>query len=340
MQMLDFEKPLLELEKKLEELRQLNLENADVDLSESIRVQEQRVEELRSSIYKNLTRWQRVQIARHPERPYTLDYAAALLENWVELHGDRLFGDDAAMIAGMGTFQGARFGGRDRTVVLVGHQKGRDTKSRKLRRFGMPNPEGYRKAMRVMRLAAKYGKPIVALLDTPGAYPGLEAEERGQAEAIARNLFEMARLPVPIVVVVIGEGASGGALGIGVGDRILMLENTWYSVISPESCSSILWRSWDYKEQAARALKLTAEDLVEVGVVDRIVPEPLGGAHHDPAQTYRRLGTALAETLAELDGLSPDELIAARLDKFSRMGAWREPDASSGVNPNGREAGV
>ena len=340
MQILDFEKPLLELEKKLEELRQLNLENADVDLSESIRVQEQRVEELRSSIYKNLTRWQRVQIARHPDRPYTLDYVAALLDNWVELHGDRLFGEDPAMIAGMGTFQGSRFGGHDRTVVLVGHQKGRDTKSRKLRRFGMPNPEGYRKAMRVMRLAAKYGKPIVALLDTPGAYPGLEAEERGQAEAIARNLFEMARLPVPIVVVVIGEGASGGALGIGVGDRILMLENTWYSVISPESCSSILWRSWDYKEQAARALKLTADDLVEVGVVDRIVPEPLGGAHHDPEQTYRLLGAALVDTLADLDALAPDDLIAARLDKFSRMGAWREPEPPSGVNPNGRDTGA
>lgn len=319
---LDFEKPILDLEQKLDELRRLDAADLGVDLSSEVQALEGRILQLKRQIYGGLTRWQRVQIARHPQRPYTLDYAEALFDGFTELHGDRAFGDDPAMIAGLGTFLGERFGFRDRSVVLVGHQKGRDTKTRKLRRFGMPNPEGYRKALRVMQLGARFGKPIVALLDTPGAFPGLEAEERGQAEAIARNLLEMAGLKVPIVVVVIGEGASGGALGIGVGDRILMLENAWYSVIAPESCSSILWRSWDYKEEAARALKLTAPDLQAVGIVDEILPEPLGGAHHDPDAMFQTVGAAIARALADLDAVDGDALVAQRLAKFDRMGAF------------------
>ena len=322
--LLDFEKPLVELEQKLDEMRTFNAGHTDIDLGAQIAELEARVEELRVSIYRNLTRWQRVQIARHPLRPYTLDYIAALTDDFVELRGDRAYKDDPAIVGGFARFHGARHGYRDRTVLILGHQKGRDTKSRKFRRFGMPNPEGYRKALRLMQLAAKFGKPVITLLDTPGAYPGMEAEERGQAEAIARNLFEMARLPVPILVVVIGEGASGGALGIGIGDRILMLENAWYSVIAPESCSSILWRSWDYKEEAARALKLTAPDLIDVGVIDEIVPEPVGGAHRDPQQTFAAVGQALAHALAALDGTPPADLIDARIDKFARMGAFDE----------------
>lgn len=320
--LLPFEQPIFDLETKLDEMRALDAEKLDIDLSPEIRALQARVDDLRATVYRNLTRWQRVQIARHPLRPYTLDYIEALTEGFFEMHGDRLFGDDPALVGGLATFRGARYGGRDRTVVMMGHQKGRDTKQRKLRRFGMPNPEGYRKALRLMKLAAKFGKPVVTLLDTPGAFPGLEAEERGQAEAIARNLLEMARLPVPVVVVVIGEGASGGALGIGVGDRILMLENSWYSVISPESCSSILWRSWDYKEDAARALKLTAPDLAELGVIDTIVPEPTGGAHHDYDATFDAVGRAVSAALASLDGLDADTLRQQRLDKFSAMGAF------------------
>ncbi len=326
--LLDFEKPIAELEEKLDEMRSFMAENPSVDLSAEIQALEARVAALRESIYRNLTRWQRVQIARHPERPYTLDYIEALSEGFVELHGDRCFGDDPAIVGGFATFRGKQFNYRDRTVLFVGHQKGRDTKSRKYRRFGMPNPEGYRKALRLMKLAAKFGKPIVTLLDTPGAYPGMEAEERGQAEAIARNLFEMARLPVPIVVVVIGEGASGGALGIGVGDRILMLENAWYSVIAPESCSQILWRSWDYKEEAARALKLTATDLFELGVIDEIIPEPIGGAHRDPQATFQAVGAAIARALQTLENYTPEALVNARIEKFARMGVYRELKAS------------
>ncbi|MDX1530825.1 MAG: acetyl-CoA carboxylase carboxyltransferase subunit alpha [Rhodothermales bacterium] len=324
MHRLAFEKPLAELEGRLDELRAYNAEDTSADLRPQIEALEKRVEELRRSIYAGLTRWQRVQLARHPERPYTLDYVRAFVRGFRELHGDRLFADDRAIVGGFGRFEGSRWGYRDRTVLIVGHQKGRDTKSRKFRNFGMPNPEGYRKALRLMRMAAKFEKPVVTLLDTPGAYPGLEAEERGQAEAIARNLLEMARLPVPVVVVVIGEGASGGALGIGVGDRILMLENAWYSVISPESCSSILWRTWDRKEDAARALKLTAPDLVEQDVVDTIVPEPLGGAHRDPDATFDATGRAIADALRELESLSVDDLLTQRLAKFDGMGAWAE----------------
>lgn len=322
--LLDFEKPLADLEQKLSEMRAIRTNDSAPALSKSISDLEARVDELRTSIYENLTRWQRVQIARHPERPYTLDYIEALTDGFVELHGDRLFGDDPALVGGFATFKGTRFGGSDQTVMMLGHQKGRDTKSRKYRRFGMPNPEGYRKALRLMKMAAKFGKPVVTLLDTPGAFPGLEAEERGQAEAIARNLLEMARLPVPIVVVVIGEGASGGALGIGVGDRILMLENAWYSVISPESCSSILWRSWDYKEEAARALKLTAPDLIKHGIIDTIIKEPRGGAHRDPKTTFQAVGTAIQENLAMLLPKTATELTDERLAKFSAMGAYQE----------------
>ena len=311
---LDFERPILELEKKIDEMRKY----ADnLDIAEEITTLEKKVDTLRESIFSNLSRWQRVQLARHPERPYTLDYIQHMAKDFVELHGDRHFGDDKAIVAGFGTLDGE-------TVMLIGHQKGRDTKSNLHRNFGMPNPEGYRKALRLMKLAAKFGKPVVTLLDTPGAFPGLEAEERGQAEAIARNLFEMSHLPVPIVVVIIGEGASGGALGIGVGDRILMFENAWYSVIAPESCSSILWRSWEFKEQAAESLKLTAKDLLEQKIVDRIVPEPPGGAHRDHAGAAQTLKAILKEELKALKRLKPERLIKLRGDKFSAMGTWKE----------------
>ncbi|WP_103020428.1 acetyl-CoA carboxylase carboxyltransferase subunit alpha [Salinibacter altiplanensis] len=326
--LLDFEKPLVELEDKLTEMRELNAETQD-DLSKEIEALEERVEQLRTSIYRNLTRWQRVQIARHPQRPYTLDHIEALTEDFTELRGDRTFGDDRSIVGGLAQFAGSRFGYRDRTVMIMGHQKGRDTKERKHRRFGMPNPEGYRKAERLMKMAAKFGKPVVMLLDTPGAYPGMGAEERGQAEAIAHNLFEMARLETPVVVVVIGEGASGGALGVGLGDRILMLENAWYSVIAPESCSQILWRSWDHKEDAAQALKLTATDLTEVDIVDEIVPEPVGGAHRDPETTYQAVGAAVGEALDDLEALAPQALLDRRLEKFDALGAYTSAEPMS-----------
>lgn len=311
---LEFERPIVDLEAKISEMRAL----ADsLDIAPQIAVLEQQVEELRADVYRNLTRWQRVQIARHPDRPYTLDYVTQSFDDFVELHGDRAFRDDPAIVGGL-----ARIGGR--SVVVVGHQKGRDTKTNLHRNFGMPNPEGYRKAHRLFALAEKFGLPIVCLLDTPGAYPGLEAEERGQAEAIARNLLQMASLRVPIVIVIIGEGASGGALGIGVGDRILMLENAWYSVIAPESCSSILWRSWEYKEQAAEALKLTAHDLIQHGVIDRIVSEPVGGAHRDPETMFGTLRAAITEELEGLGTVEVNQLIEQRRAKFYAMGVWTE----------------
>ncbi len=321
-QALDFERPLIELEARLEEMRALQSAESGPDLQANIQSLEERVEELRGAIYRNLTRWQRVQIARHPMRPYTLDHIHAWTTGFEELHGDRLFGDDPAMVGGLATFQGSRWGYRDRTVMVLGQQKGRDTKMRKYRRFGMPNPEGYRKALRLMRMAARFRKPVITLLDTPGAFPGMEAEERGQAEAIARNLVEMAALPVPIVVVIIGEGASGGALGIGVGDRILMMENSWYSVISPESCSSILWRSWDFKEEAARALKLSATDLLPFGIVDEIISEPVGGAHRDPDAAFEAVGSAIASHLRALEGIDGPTLRQSRLEKFDAMGRY------------------
>ncbi len=324
MHLLDFEKPIAELETKLRDLRIMDSENPTLDLSNEIAQLEERVENLRLSIYDDLTRWQRVQIARHPERPYTLDYIENLTEDFVELHGDRLMADDPAIVGGLAKFKGSRWGGNDQSVVILGQQKGRDTKSRKYRRFGMPNPEGYRKARRLMEMAEKFHRPIITLVDTPGAFPGLEAEEHGQAEAIAKNLVVMSRLTVPIIVVIIGEGASGGALGIAVGDRILMLENTWYSVISPESCSSILWRSWDYKEQAAFALKLTAKDLQDTGIIDGIVPEPIGGAHRDPKTAYENVGSHINSALKELAKVKPAKLVRNRIDKYDSMGAWTE----------------
>jgi acetyl-CoA carboxylase carboxyl transferase subunit alpha len=309
---LDFEKPVVELEQKLEELRKY-AENPGI--AGEVAKLEKKMMDLQKGVYSSLTRWQRVQLARHPDRPYTLDYIEAMTTDFFELHGDRAFRDDKAIVGGF-----AKLGGS--SVMILGHQKGRDTKSNLYRNFGMPNPEGYRKALRLMKLAEKFGKPVITLLDTPGAFPGLEAEERGQAEAIARNLFEMARLRVPIVVVIIGEGASGGALGIGVGDRILMLENTWYSVISPESCSSILWRSWDYKEQAAEALQLTAPDLLKQKIIDGVVPEPLGGAHRNPEQMARILQETLVGELKALSKVKIEKLIERRVEKFSKMGEW------------------
>lgn len=311
---LDFEKPVFELEQKLEEMKKSsNRLGIDKEISRI----ENKVSQLKEELYKDLTRWQRVQLARHPDRPYTLDYIELMTTNFVELHGDRHFSDDKAIVGGFAQLD-------DYKVMIIGHQKGRDTKSNVYRNFGMANPEGYRKALRLMKLAEKFDKPVITMLDTPGAYPGLEAEERGQAEAIARNLFEMSRLRVPIIVCIIGEGASGGALGIGLGDRILMLENCWYSVISPESCSSILWRSWDYKEQAAEALKLTATDLLEQKIIDRIIPEPLGGAHKDHKLAANSLKVALLEELGELVKIKKDKLIQSRIDKFGSMGPFTE----------------
>lgn len=311
---LEFEKPIFELEKKIEEMKKLE---DNLDITDEISNLESKVNLLKKNIYENLTRWQRVQLARHSERPYTLDYIFLMTENFVELHGDRHFKDDKAIVGGF-----AMIG--DQKIMLIGHQKGRDTKSNLERNFGMPNPEGYRKALRLMKLAEKFNIPIVTLLDTPGAYPGIEAEERGQAEAIARNLFEMSRLKVPVIVVIIGEGASGGALGMGVGDRILMLENTWYSVISPESCSSILWRSWEYKEQAAEALKLTAPDLLELNIIDRIIPEPLGGAHRDHKVMADTLKQILLEEINQLKKIKPEKLVSNRIEKFGKMGVYNE----------------
>jgi acetyl-CoA carboxylase carboxyl transferase subunit alpha len=314
MNYLDFEKPIFELEKKIDELRKLDIGDNKV-LAPEIKRLESRVEELRDSIYQNLTRWQRVQLARHPDRPYTLDYIYKITERFMELHGDRSFGDDKAIVGGLGTING-------QSVMIIGQQKGRDTKSRQYRNFGMPNPEGYRKALRLMKLAEKFGVPIVTLLDTPGAFPGLEAEERGQAEAIARNLKEMAMLKVPLISIVIGEGASGGAIGIGMGNEVYMMENTWYSVISPESCSSILWKTWDYKEQAADALKLTADDLIELKIIDGIIKEPKGGAHRDHDAAAELVKAQILDSLMRLSVLSPAELIDQRIAKYSQMGHW------------------
>ena len=311
---LDFEKPIYELETKLDEMKKFS-DNLDIE-KDVIRLEE-KVRQLKEQLYKDLSRWQRVQLARHPDRPYTLDYIYAMTESFVELHGDRTFKDDKAIVGGL-----AQIG--HHKVVIMGQQKGRDTKSNVYRNFGMMNPEGYRKALRLFKLAEKFNRPVITLIDTPGAFPGLEAEERGQAEAIARNLFEMSKLKVPIVVVIIGEGASGGALGIGVGDRILMLENCWYSVISPESCSSILWRSWEYKETAAEALKLTAPDLLEQSIIDRIIKEPLGGAHKNHKEVTDTLKAALIEELDELIKIKPDKLVDNRIEKFGKMGVFVE----------------
>ena len=311
---LDFEKPVFELEKKIEEMKALT---DTLDIQPQIEELEQQVELLRNEIYRNLTRWQRVQIARHPDRPYTLDYITHCFTDFVELHGDRTFRDDPAIVGGLASLDG-------RHVMVIGHQKGRDTKTNVHRNFGMPNPEGYRKAYRLLQMAEKFSLPVICFLDTPGAYPGLEAEERGQAEAIAKNLLLMSQLKTPIVIVVIGEGASGGALGIGIGNRVLMLENAWYSVIAPESCSSILWRSWDYKEQAAEALRLGATDLIDVGIIDRIVPEPIGGAHRDPEVMFSTMSSTLVDELNRLCAQDTDTLVRERREKFYAMGVWTE----------------
>ena len=309
---LEFEKPIIELEEKITEMRTMS---DQLDIADEIAVLEEKVERLRTNIYEQLTRWQRVQLARHPERPFTLDYARMVFDDFMELHGDRAFGDDPAIVGGL-----AQLG--NRRVVLIGHQKGHDTKENLKRRFGMPNPEGYRKALRLMRLAEKFHLPVITLIDTPGAYPGIEAEERGQAEAIARNLLEMARLKTPIVNIVIGEGASGGALGIGMGDRLYMMQNTWFSVIAPESCSVILWRSADYKEQAAEALRLTAPDLLELGISDGIIAEPIGGAHRDNAAAAAEVRSAIIASLDELDQIPIDRLLAQRSERYRKIGVW------------------
>lgn len=313
---LEFEKPIHLLETKLEEMKRI-AEESGVDVSKDIKSLESKIELLKKETFANLTRWQRVQLSRHPERPYTLDYIYGISDDFIELHGDRQVKDDKAMVGGFGTLDG-------RSVMFIGQQKGRNTKQRQERNFGMANPEGYRKALRLMKMAEKFGKPIVTFIDTPGAFPGIEAEERGQGEAIARNLREMFMLKVPVICLIIGEGASGGALGIAIGDRVLMLENTWYSVISPESCSSILWRSWDYKEQAAEALKLTSGDMLSNKLIDGVIPEPLGGAHRDKTFMMKQVKGAILDALKELDKLSEQKRIDLRIEKFAAMGAYGE----------------
>jgi acetyl-CoA carboxylase carboxyl transferase subunit alpha len=316
MEYLDFELPIKELQEQFEKACQIG-EESDVDVSNTCKQIEKKLEETKKDIYKNLTPWQRVQLSRHPDRPYTMDYIRAICgDSFLELHGDRNFKDDKAMVGGLGKIGGQSY-------MFIGQQKGFNTKTRQFRNFGMANPEGYRKALRLMKSAEKFGIPVVSLIDTPGAYPGLEAEERGQGEAIARNILEMTRLKVPIIVVIIGEGASGGALGIGVGDRVLMLENTWYSVISPESCSSILWRSWEFKEQAAAALKLTATDMKKQKLIDVIVREPLGGAHSDRNKTFTTVTNAIEKAYSELKDLSPKDLVEKRMNKYSEMGVYK-----------------
>ena len=313
---LDFEKPLELLYEQLEKVKQIGAEG-DIDVATMVAELEAKIKMKLKEIYENLSGWEKVQLSRHPERPYMLYYVRQMCKKFIELHGDRHFADDKAIVGGI-----ADLGGQ--TVVVIGHQKGSNIKMRQFRNFGMANPEGYRKALRLMKLAERFGFPVVTLIDTPGANPGLEGEERGQAEAIARNLFEMAQLKVPIVCVIIGEGASGGAIGIGVGDRVYMLENTWYSVISPESCSSILWHTWDYKERAAEALKLTADNMYSFGLIDGVIKEPLGGAHTAPEEMAKILKKHIKKAITELQLLSPDELVEARINKYSAMSTFEE----------------
>jgi len=315
MEYLDFEKPIQELENNLKKCYEIA---KDTGIDTGCKKIEKEIEKKLKQIYKNLTPWQIVQLSRHPNRPFTLDYIKALAgDTFLELHGDRNFADDKAMIGGLGKIG-------KQTYMFIGMQKGRNTKERKYRNFGMANPEGYRKALRLMKMAEKFGIPVVTLIDTPGAYPGIEAEERGQGEAIARNILEMTQLKVPIITIIVGEGASGGALGIGVGDKVFMLEYTWYSVISPESCSSILWRSWEYKEQAANALKLTAKDMLKLKLIDDIIPEPLGGAHRNPKEIFQRLAATIVSTYSDLKNLSSDELVKQRMEKYNQMGEFSE----------------
>jgi acetyl-CoA carboxylase carboxyl transferase subunit alpha len=316
MTLLDFEKPIAELEAKLADMKHLAVDS-DEEVFKAVRALEHKIQELKKETFENLTGWQRVQLSRHPDRPYTLDYVYEITSDFIELHGDRQVADDKAMIGGLGSIDG-------QTFMLIGQQKGRNTKQRQIRNFGMANPEGYRKALRLMKIAEKFNKPIVTFIDTPGAFPGLEAEERGQGEAIARNIKEMVTLKVPVICIIIGEGASGGALGIAVGDRVLMLENTWYSVISPESCSSILWRSWDYKEQAAEVLKLTAKDMLHNKLIDGIVSEPLGGAHTNLKAMAQELKRVILATHQDLTRFSALERINQRIEKFCSMGVYKE----------------
>jgi acetyl-CoA carboxylase carboxyl transferase subunit alpha len=313
---LDFEKPIIELEKKIKEMKVYAAEE-NIELSSEIKRLETSLQKLMKDTYSKLTRWQRYQLAKHPDRPYTLDYIERIFTDFIELHGDRLFADDPAVVGGLAKLDG-------RSVMIIGQQKGRKIKDKLYRRFGMMNPEGYRKAIRLMHLAAKFKKPIVVFVDTPGAYPGIEAEERGQGEAIARNLFEMSHLPVPILIIIIGEGASGGALGIGVGDRVLMLENSWYSVISPEGCAAILWRDNAKANLAAEALRITAPDLEELGVIDAIIREPVGGAHRDFDSTAQAIKEQIIIHLNQLENMSGDNLIQNRIDKYGKMGYFKE----------------
>ena len=317
MEYLDFELPIKDLQEQYEKACQIG-EHNDVDVTNTCEQIELKLEETKKEIYKNITPWQRVQLSRHPNRPYTMDYINAICgESFVELHGDRSFKDDKAMVGGLGKIG-------DQSYMFIGQQKGYNTKTRQYRNFGMANPEGYRKALRLMKSAEKFKVPVVCLIDTPGAYPGLEAEERGQGEAIARNILEMTRLKVPIIVLIIGEGASGGALGIGVGDRVLMLENTWYSVISPESCSSILWRSWEFKEQAAAALKLTGSDMKNLKLIDGIIQEPVGGAHTDREGAFKAVQEQIITAFEELKDLNDEALVSKRMDKYAQMGVYDE----------------
>lgn len=315
-QFLDFEKPIKDLLEEIDATEERQ-KKTDIDLSEQTQQLRNKVLQTRKTITHNLTDWQRVQFSRHPDRPYTHKYIELMTENYVELYGDRNIKDDKAMVGGFATLGG-------QTVMIIGQQKGSNTKKRQLRNFGMANPEGYRKALRLMKLAEKFNKPVITLIDTPGAYPGLEAEERGQGEAIARNIYEMMRLKVPVICVIIGEGASGGALGIGVGDRVYMMENTWYTVISPENCSTILWRSWDYKTKAAEQLKLTSAKMKEFGLVDGIIPEPDGGAHWDYELAAQNLKQQLVAALAEIKDMDPQQRVEQRIEKFSKMGHWEE----------------
>lgn len=317
MEYLDFEQPIKELYNQYEKACKIGTDS-DVDVSDTCKQIEKKLEEAKKNIYQNLTAWQRVQLSRHPNRPYTMDYINAICgDTFLELHGDRNFGDDKAMVGGLGKI-------KDQSFMFIGQQKGYNTKTRQYRNFGMASPEGYRKALRLMQSAEKFGVPIVCLIDTPGAFPGLEAEERGQGEAIAKNIQKMFNITVPIMVIIIGEGASGGALGIGVGDKIVMLENTWYSVISPESCSSILWRSWEQKQIAAEALKLTAIDMKKNKLIDEILKEPLGGAHSDRETTFKSVAKCILKSYQELKKLSPEELIEKRMNKFIEMGVYQE----------------
>ncbi len=316
-QFLDFEQPIKELYEQIEENKKLAEKNSKVDYQAIIAQLEDSILEKRKEITEHLTPWQRVQLSRHPDRPYTFKYIDKITTNFVELHGDRNVKDDKAMVGGFAQID-------SRTVMIIGQQKGINTKARQLRNFGMANPEGYRKALRLMKLAEKFNKPVITLIDTPGAFPGPEAEERGQGEAIARNIYEMIRLKVPVICIIIGEGASGGALGIGVGDKVLMMENTWYTVISPENCSSILWRSWAKKEVAAEQLRLTATDMKSFGLVDEIIPEPIGGAHWDYDGAASLVKSAILKSLAEVDKIPAEQRVQNRIEKFGRMGSWNE----------------